>query len=74
MNRARTKIMERRYRADIDKQRSVLTACWIECGGRWRMLQGWADRSKTRSGRLYNRRIRLVRRFGLSPFRREAAR
>lgn len=66
---ARDAILQRRY-APQGPHRSVRTAClWPrEAGGQLQMLQGHADRSKTPGGRAYNRRIRLVRRFGLSAF------
>lgn len=68
LTRARDEILQRRYAPR--GHRSVRTAClWPrDAGGQLQVLQAHADRSKTPSGRAYNRRIRLVRRFGLSAF------
>lgn len=69
LTRARDEILQRRY-APQGPHRSVRTAClWPrDVGGQLQVLQGHADRSKTNSGRAYNRRVRLVRRAGLSAF------
>lgn len=67
--RARDAILTRRY-APAHPNRSRRTAClWPrDVGGHLQMLTGHADQSKTRSGRLFNLRIRLKKRFGLSAY------
>ncbi len=67
---ARVKLMQRRYAPRPQKSRRT-AVLWTEESGRMRMLAGHACLSKTPSGVLYNRRIRLIKRFGLSAFVRD---
>lgn len=60
--------MQRRY-APVGKSKPRRTAMWSDIGGRWRVLIGQRSEHRSHSGILYNRRARLVRRFGLSPFK-----
>ena len=72
LTRARDAILQRRYApAGIHKpiRRAML---WPrEPGGQPQMLTGHASQHRQRSGCLYNRRVRLVKRFGLSAFKRK---
>jgi len=69
LTRARDVILTRRY-APAGPHKPRRTAClWPrKPGGQPQMLTGHADQSKTRSGRLFNLRHRLRRRFGLSVY------
>lgn len=69
LTRARDEILQRRY-APQGLHRPIRRAgLWPrDAGGQLQMLTGHADQSKSRAGRAYNLRIRLVRRFGLSAF------
>jgi len=67
LTRARDAILQRRYAPRPHKP--VRAAClWREGSGWMRMLTGHASQSKSLGGLLYRRRVRLVRRFGLSAF------
>lgn len=64
----RDAILQRRYAPPSFKPRR--TAClWPrDPGGTPQMLTAHASQHRTRGGILYNRRARLVRRFGLAGF------
>ena len=65
---ARDQLLQRRYGATPGKCRRIAVLWPRDVGGLLMLLQGHASRHKTRSGCLYNRRVRLVRRFRLSAF------
>lgn len=67
---ARDAILQRRYGAKGQKPRLIAIAWPREVGGALQVLQGHACQSKTHHGVLFNRRIRLVRRLGLSAYQR----
>ena len=66
--RARDEILQRRYGAKSQKPRRCIALWPRDAGGALQVLQGHASRHRTHDGRLYNRRVRLVKRFGLSAF------
>ena len=67
MTRSRDIILTRRYAPSCQNKPRRTAVLWPrEPGGQPQMLTGHADQSKTRSGRLFNIRQRLRRRFGLS--------
>lgn len=72
LTRARDEILQRRYGATPGKCRRIVVLWPRDAGGEMQVLQGHASRHRTRDGLLYNRRVRLVRRFGLSAFARAA--
>jgi hypothetical protein len=61
--------MERRYSPGKFKPRRTAVLWERDEGMFLQLLQGHASQSKTRHGRLFNLRIRLIRRFGFSPWR-----
>ena len=65
---ARDEILQRRYGAKSQKPRRTIALWPRDAGAQLQVLQGHASRHRTRDGLLYNRRVRLVRRFGLSSF------
>mgnify|MGYP000535269091 CR=1 FL=1 len=71
LTRARDAILQRRYAPATGKPRRTAVLWPREPGGQPQMLTGHASEHRTRSGCLYNRRARLVRRFNLSAFKRK---
>ncbi len=69
---ARDEMLQRRYTRTPQRPRRTASLWPREPGGQPQMLTGHACQAKTRGGCLFNRRIRLVRRFGLSAFKRAA--
>lgn len=68
--KARDMLMQRRYAPTPHGHKPRRIARWSETmGGHWRVLIGTASMHRTRSGILYNRRVRLVRRFRFSSFK-----
>ena len=70
---ARTAIMERRYapaKAGWGDLKLTVSLWPRDVGGALQVLTGHASKHRSHSGILFNRRIRLVRRFDLSPFQR----
>lgn len=65
---ARDEILQRRYGAKSHRPRLIAMVWPRNVGGALQLLQGHASTHRTRNGVLYNRRCRLVRRFGLSAF------
>lgn len=72
LTRARDEVLQRRYGAKPGKCRRIVALWPRDAGGLLMVLQGHASRHRTRDGLLYNRRVRLVRRFYLSAFNRRA--
>lgn len=67
---ARESLMLRRYSpGKLQKPRRHICLWPRDVGGQLQVLQGHASAHRTRLGRLYNTRARLIRRFGLSPFK-----
>ena len=65
--------MRRRYapsKSGWGKVKRIVCIWPRAVGSTPQVLTGHASKHRTRSGVLYNRRIRLVRRFDLSPFKR----
>lgn len=70
LTKARDEILQRRYGAKSQPPRRIIALWPRDVGCQLRVLQGHASRHRTRDGLLYNRRVRLVRRFCLSAFQR----
>lgn len=68
LTRARDELMQRRYAPKPGKCLRIIALWPRDVGGQLMVLQGTESRHRTRSGVLYNRRVRLARRFGLSAF------
>lgn len=72
---ARDEMLQRRYAPPAstwDDSKQIACIRPRDVGGALQVLIGHASRHRTHGGILYNRRVRLVRRFGLSAFRRAA--
>lgn len=63
INRAREELMQRRY-----QPRHCPRVRWGAVRDEGRLRRCMLDQSKTRSGRLYGMRMRLLRRFGFRAF------
>jgi len=72
LTHARDEILQRRYGAKPQQPRRCVALWPRDVGGSLQVLQGHASQHRSREGLLFNRRIRLVRRLGLSAFVRSA--
>lgn len=75
LTQARDELLQRRYAPPASTWDDCTQIACIrprDVGGALQVLIGHASKHRTHGGILYNRRIRLARRFGLSAFKRAA--
>lgn len=68
LTHARDEILQRRYGAKSQPPVRCIVLWPRDAGSTLQVLQGHASRHRTRDGVLYNRRVRMVKRMGLSAF------